>query len=71
MSKKSKSQKALSAGEMVGILSDSVRNLKNGTADIKEATAIAVSVRTICQVVNTQMKVAKFAKETNTQPALR
>lgn len=63
MSRKATSKKAMAAKELVGILSDAIRNVNNGTMDIQQANAISGSVRTICTVVQTQMKAYAFAKE--------
>jgi hypothetical protein len=63
MSRKSTSKKTLQVDELLGILSDTIRNVNNKTVKVDEANAIAGSARTMCQIVKTQMQVRKFTKE--------
>lgn len=63
MSRKATSGKVLTANELVGTISDVIRNLKNGTVEPKEANSINSAARTICQIAKTQMQVIKFQKE--------
>ena len=69
MARKSTSGKALTADELVGIVSDTIRNVKNGTMKNSDANTIASSVRTICQVVKTQMQAAKYAQTNGVAPS--
>ena len=63
MSRKAKSGKALSAKELVGIMSDTIRNVKNGTIDVEHANAISGATRTLCAVVKPQIAASKYIKE--------
>jgi len=62
MSRPASSGKLMNANELSGILSDSIRNIKNGTADIAEVTAISGAARTLCSVVKLQMDGFNFVK---------
>ena len=62
MGRKAKNGKQLTANELTGIMSDTIRNLKNGTVNIDEANAISQATRTYCGVVKTQMQVCMFQK---------
>jgi hypothetical protein len=60
MSRKATSGKLMTADELVVVLSDVVRNLKNGTIERQDANSISSAAKTICHVAKTQMEIKKF-----------
>lgn len=63
MSRKTGSRKTMTETELLGILSDTIRNVNNGTIDTKQAREIYSGARAMCSVVNTKLKVLKHSKD--------
>jgi len=57
----------IKAAELVGILSDGIRGIEDGSADLDEVNAISAATRSICSVVKTQMAVLAFNKSQQKQ----
>ena len=66
MSRKTGSRKAMSETELLGIISDTIRNVNNGKIDTKQAREIYSGARAMCSVVNTKLKVLKYSQESGT-----
>lgn len=67
MSRKASAKKSLTEQELLGILSDTIRNVNNNTIDTKQAREIFSGARTMCQVVATRLKVMKYTQETGSE----
>lgn len=65
MARKAVSKKSLSEQELLGILSDTIRNVSNNTIETKQAREIFSGARSMCTVVQTKLKVLKHNAETN------
>lgn len=64
MSRKATAGKTLTERDLLGILSDTIRNVNNNTLDTKQAREIFSGAKTMCMVVSTKLKVLKHTQAT-------
>jgi hypothetical protein len=67
MSRKAITRKPLTEKDLLGILSDTIRNVNNNTLDTKQAREIFSGARAMCQVVSTKLKVMKYSQDSGSE----